>query len=543
MENINIEKELKKEVYLRSPESSIGQIILAMIFIYISQGYVVAYKSFFYMAILCIVFGLIRLMAAVKYKKSITPTNFNEKVIEWSAVASGASWGFLFSTVYWELGLYQAPSIALYVIIAGIASGAASSLFSIGYVYFTFMFSTVMVPGILMIAKEVVTEEKLFGVMLVLFFAFLTSQARRNKANLKARILHAHYLDEETNRIQNLFEVIPGVFCNFQLNGKVISSNKAWGELCVKLHASSENVYSLLNIKEIVTGNGIDEKRVESFEIDFKGDNEKVSYMVYVKKATTPKTFIMFMVETTELKNVQEEIKQKNAHLQHSARLIELGETVGAIAHEINNPLTIVLGKVHSLKRLQLEQISEKAKNDLDAIEKSSKRINALVVGMKNLVRSSESDLLSVENFEPYLETVQFLAKNKAEAKKIDFEIIKETDDLTCYCRPSQVEQVLINLISNAMDAIENQKEKWVKLIIRREDESLIFEVTDSGNGIPQELEAKIWNPFFTTKEIGKGTGLGLSISLTIAKENQGSLIYMKKNNHTSFELKLKKSA
>jgi signal transduction histidine kinase len=541
--NVSIEQELKKEVYLRSLESSIGQILLAIIFIGISHEYLAVYRGFLILSFFCIGLGVIRFISSYKYKKSKEPSLIIEQVIEWSAMASGITWGVLFSHAYWELGLYQAPTISLYIIIAGIASGAASSLFSIGYVYYTFMFSTVMVPGILMTIKETVTEEKLFGLMLILFFAFLTSQARRNKSNLKTRIMHNKYLDEETNRIQNLFEIIPGVFCSFEKNGTVLSSNKAWSELSLKLNSAQENVYSLLNLKQIIFERSFDEKIVQSFETEFNDGNEKLSFVVYVKRASTPNTYIMFMVDTSELKKVQEEIKQKNAHLQHSARLIELGEMVGAIAHEINNPLTIVLGKVHTLKRLHSETEDEKTKGALEAIEKSSKRINGLVVGMKNLVRSSENDPLSIENFEPYIESIHFFAKNKAEMRKIDFEIIKETDDLTCYCRPSQVEQVLNNLITNAMDAIENRDEKWVKLYIRKEENYLTFEVTDSGHGIPKELENKIWNPFFTTKEIGKGTGLGLSISLTIAQENQGSLIYLKRNNHTSFELKLKKAA
>ena len=543
MKNNYIELELKKEVYLRSSESSIGQIVLALIFMSISHGYAIAYKAFFILASLCIILGLIRLFASIKYKKNPSTSRYLQLIIELSAMASGITWGVLFSYVYWQLGLYQAPTIALFVIMAGVASSAASSLYSIVYVNRVFMFFTVMIPGILMVIREVVTEEKLFGVMLILYYTFLTTLARRNKTNLKDRILHTKFKDEETNRMYNLFEVIPGAFCSFQKNGHVVSSNKAWGELAKKLNSAEENVFSLLNLKSIIDSSGFDVKKIESFEKEFSYGELKLSFVVYVKKTFTENTFIMFLVETTELKKVQEEIKQKNAHLQHSLRLIELGETVGAIAHEINNPLTIVLGKVHSLKRQLQPSVDEKANKALDDIEKSSKRINALVSGMKNLVRSSENDQLTVEDFESYLETIQFLAKSKAEAKKIRFEIIKETDNLKCYCRPSQIEQILINLITNAMDAAENLNEKWVKLVIRDDQNFLNFEVMDSGNGISADLENKIWNPFFTTKEIGKGTGLGLSISLAIAQENQGRLVYRKKDNHTSFELKLKKIA
>jgi C4-dicarboxylate-specific signal transduction histidine kinase len=107
-------------------------------------------------------------------------------------------------------------------------------------------------------------------------------------------------------------------------------------------------------------------------------------------------------------------------------------------------------------------------------------------------------------------------------------------------CRAVQVSQVIINLLSNSMDAIDHLSEKWIKLSIRAlDDNTVLIKVRDSGHGIPNDVVEKMMNPFFTTKAVGKGTGLGLSISLGIIDEHKGKLYYQLVDNHTEFVIEL----
>lgn len=112
---------------------------------------------------------------------------------------------------------------------------------------------------------------------------------------------------------------------------------------------------------------------------------------------------------------------------------------------------------------------------------------------------------------------------------------LKDIEGLKIEGRPAQLSQVILNLISNAVDAIMHQPEKWVELKITLQNEMIIFSVTDSGNGIPKEVAEKIMQPFFTTKEIGKGTGLGLSISKGIVEDHQGKFYYDENCKNTRF--------
>jgi C4-dicarboxylate-specific signal transduction histidine kinase len=116
---------------------------------------------------------------------------------------------------------------------------------------------------------------------------------------------------------------------------------------------------------------------------------------------------------------------------------------------------------------------------------------------------------------------------------------IVAVEDGQVNCRPTQLSQVLLNLLSNAFDAVSALSEKWVRLTVTQEEQKLIIKVIDSGNGIPSDIAEKIMQPFFTTKVIGKGTGLGLSISRGIIESHEGALFYDPSEKNTTFVIEL----
>jgi C4-dicarboxylate-specific signal transduction histidine kinase len=108
-------------------------------------------------------------------------------------------------------------------------------------------------------------------------------------------------------------------------------------------------------------------------------------------------------------------------------------------------------------------------------------------------------------------------------------------------CREVQLSQVIINLVNNASDAIIDLPEKWIELDVTKDEtgKKIIISLTDSGNGIPQEIAKKLMTAFFSTKGVGKGTGLGLSISQKIINEHQGDLFLDQSCQHTRFIIEL----
>ncbi len=103
------------------------------------------------------------------------------------------------------------------------------------------------------------------------------------------------------------------------------------------------------------------------------------------------------------------------------------------------------------------------------------------------------------------------------------------------------MEQVMVNLINNAIDAVKSQPEKWVKTKIYEEGDTLVMRVMDSGPGIPMELQSKLFDPFFTTKKVGEGTGLGLSIAKGILDEHHATIGVVNDSPHTCFEIRFQK--
>jgi C4-dicarboxylate-specific signal transduction histidine kinase len=126
-------------------------------------------------------------------------------------------------------------------------------------------------------------------------------------------------------------------------------------------------------------------------------------------------------------------------------------------------------------------------------------------------------------------------------SKEIRLSVSEIPDSWEIECRPSQISQVLLNLLNNAYDAALGQAERWVTLEARDTGSSFEITVMDSGPGIPKEVARKIMDPFFTTKPPGKGTGLGLSISSNIMTDHGGSLSLDTKSPHTRFVMVLPK--
>lgn len=114
-----------------------------------------------------------------------------------------------------------------------------------------------------------------------------------------------------------------------------------------------------------------------------------------------------------------------------------------------------------------------------------------------------------------------------------------EIDSFRVLCNEIELEQVLINLINNAIDAAEAQSERWVNIYVESKSSLLLIRIVDSGKGMSIEVKKKIFNPFFTTKKVGEGTGLGLSIAKGIIEDHKGTLVVVNDSEHTCFEITL----
>lgn len=220
------------------------------------------------------------------------------------------------------------------------------------------------------------------------------------------------------------------------------------------------------------------------------------------------------------------ELEQNRLKLINSARATVLGEMAGGIAHEVNNPLAIIQGLSQQVLfkiragQLENEFVTEK----IDKILQNTQRIVKIVKGLRAFARDSDHEPLQTYVLKDAVEDTLNLCQERARKRNIDIIIPSNFPEITFECHPTQISQVLFNLISNSYDAVADLPEKWIQIDALKHPNYFEIFVTDSGHGIPEEIRSKILMPFFTTKEVGQGTGLGLSASKGIIDQHNGVL-------------------
>ena len=240
----------------------------------------------------------------------------------------------------------------------------------------------------------------------------------------------------------------------------------------------------------------------------------------------------------------EEKAEEQKVAVENSARMATLGQLSAGIAHEINNPLAVMTSKAFQVKRSLLQKnFSSQSKEiqDLEKIEKTGFRIASIIKGLRTLARDSEKDQFESVLLSDIVADVLLMFEEKLRKSQIHLKL-DFPPNLRILCRPSQICQILLNLLGNSVDALNSNSEKWIRLEGKREGRQALISVTDSGSGIPLELAERIMNPFFTTKSAGKGTGLGLSISRKLARDHGGDLVLNSNSQNTQFQLILPES-
>jgi PAS domain S-box-containing protein len=251
-----------------------------------------------------------------------------------------------------------------------------------------------------------------------------------------------------------------------------------------------------------------------------------------------PLRFMGTHLDITEEIKKQGEIEMQKNKLFHQSKLASLGEMSAGIAHEINNPLAIISGTAELLSKFK--DNPEKFTAKVESITKSCTRISKILNGLRKFSRSAETIQLKETRLNSIIQEAINLTEIKASraATPISLEC---PENIALVCDDLSIEQVLINLINNAIDAVKQSTEKWVKVSAHEDKEFVILRVIDAGNSISPELEEKIFDPFFTTKKVGEGTGLGLSITKGILDEHNATISLNRDFNTTCFEIKFKK--
>ncbi len=243
----------------------------------------------------------------------------------------------------------------------------------------------------------------------------------------------------------------------------------------------------------------------------FKNDSE-LDYIIVVS------------INVSDMKAAEKEKIELQRTYFHNSKLASLGEIAAGVGHEINNPLAIAMGFVKKLKKDSTIQEDSPLIKSFSHIDEAHSRIATIVKQLKTYARVDSTEI------EPFcvgsnIKQVTMMLKDIYTKEDIHFSMINLDEEVLCMGNSGRFQQVMMNLFTNARDAMVDAKMKNIIIELRKESESKAsILVSDTGKGIPKDIQEKVFEPFFTTKEIGEGTGMGLGIVLSLIKEIGGEL-------------------
>jgi signal transduction histidine kinase/CheY-like chemotaxis protein len=268
---------------------------------------------------------------------------------------------------------------------------------------------------------------------------------------------------------------------------------------------------------------------------------ERVSLIVWVAAfafALVPALLLFTLIQRYEgelLANQEERI--------HTAKLVSLGELAAGIAHEINNPLGVVCGKAEAL----LERLAEEgslteatALASLETIQRNGHLIHKIVTSLRTLARQSSRDPMVSCQVDDVIAATLELVRQRITDLGIQLSV-DTAKNLKIRCRPSEVMQILTNILTNARDALEDSpvRPKLITIHAAKVGDRAAIRIANNGPIIDAGVRDRIFDPFFTTKAPNRGTGLGLSISAVLARAHSGSLSVTSEATWTAFTLTL----
>ena len=222
-------------------------------------------------------------------------------------------------------------------------------------------------------------------------------------------------------------------------------------------------------------------------------------------------------------RKAEQKLRQAQSELVQAAKMAVLGQMSAGITHELNQPLTALRTMADNARVLIERDRLDQAKTNLATISQLVARMGLITGQLRQFARKADASPRAVP-VAAAITAALFLVERRVERERVNFRMSMRGQDVHALCDSNRLEQVLVNLFTNALDAMAGSETRELTVAVERTDERVMIGVADSGPGIPEEIRAHLFEPFFTTKPQGQGLGLGLAISEQIVREFGGVL-------------------
>lgn len=272
------------------------------------------------------------------------------------------------------------------------------------------------------------------------------------------------------------------------------------------------------------------------FESSIEFNDKTQHVMIICKKNNQNKTAIVTCIDLT----YDKQLEQRNIN---TSKMSSIGEMAGGIAHEVNNPLTVISTQAQLLKmsidneRFNIDFLNK----SIELILRGSQRISSIIGKLKTFALNDQFQSPINISIKQLIDETMIFCKTKFKTQHVLVYYDHLSEDICIECYPHQLVQVLLNLFNNSYEAMENLNEKWIKIEAIEKNSKVEISITDSGHGISEKNQQRLFQPFFSTKNAAYGTGLGLSNALGYVQFHNGRIHYDKSSKNTRFIIELPK--
>lgn len=368
---------------------------------------------------------------------------------------------------------------------------------------------------------------------------------------------YLYKIKQNESFLNSIFEKSQDGFCLIDSYGKILMTNSSLEQmfgytknelldtpienLMYSLHANQHQAY----IDNYLKGGSQLALRKGRELVAKKKDGSRLPIFLTVAEikvnSNTRSNFFGIVRDLTQLKDIEDHLEAEKKISLIESRFATLGKMLSGIAHEINSPLQNIMLTNELISEYTTQKNYEGIKRETHALSSEIQRISNIIESMKSLTRGKNQDNIKYEELNKMMDEVKDIIQYKLKLASINFVIdTGMTRNISINCNKTEIQQIILNLLNNAIDSLAKSStiEPTIELITRKEEHFVYIYIKDNGPGIRHKDAQRIFEPLYTTKDVGKGTGLGLSISKRLAKNNSATLEYIP-SKKTIFRLQL----